>query len=576
MKILGISSGHDSGAAIIEDGRIVCAINEERLSRRKNHWGPPLLAIRKCLEISGVSARDLDLVAMANLTSGGGMQQNFTAGTFKKRLVDWFSFSGLADKKFVKWTYLQIFGRTRQDPPVLQLLRELGVAAPCEYFEHHAAHAASALYTSPFSLSDRVLIVTVDSSGDGLSTTISTVDGQGRIVRRHETSFFHSPSVIYSYVTHNLGFKYLSHEGKITGLAAYGNPEKTLPLFRRLMEADTEKLQFRTHLGCWGRPAARKVHIMCQGFKREDIAAGVQRRIEEVCCQLVAAAAKRYNCDKICLAGGIFANVRLNQKLLEMPGISAIFVHPHMGDGGEAVGSALAAWAERALDMGKKCEPSRMHNAYLGPEYSDVEIKQALDEANLPYTIPEHLEQKIAEYLAQGKIVARFSGRMEYGPRALGNRSILYPAVDRTVNDWLNKQLARSEFMPFAPILLASRAADYMKNFQTAASVPAEFMTITYAVTDRCALEAPAIVHVDGTARPQIVYPEVNPSVAKVLEEYEKLTGKAVLVNTSFNMHEEPIVCSPQDAIRAFLLGHLDILAIGNYIVENQDVPARD
>jgi carbamoyltransferase len=286
---------------------------------------------------------------------------------------------------------------------------------------------------------------------------------------------FHSIAEMYGYVTHNLGFIYNRHEGKITGLAAYGKPEKTLPIFRQVMGYDPERLELRSWLGAWGRPGARKLHALLQGYKREDIAAGVQRSIEEVMQGLVAEAMRRYRKRFLCVAGGLFSNVRLNQVLREIPECEDIYVHPGMGDCGQGVGAALGLWAE--LEPSPK--PQLLRNVYLGPSYDDREIERALEAANVRYSRPDDVYEATARLLADKKVVARFAGRMEYGPRALGHRTIYFHTADRTVNDWLNKWLQRTEFMPFAPIVLKDRAAELFVDFDPDHCVAANLMTIT-------------------------------------------------------------------------------------------------
>jgi len=571
MRIIGISSGHDAGAAIIEDGKIIVAVNEERLNRKKLYSGVPMLSIKECLRLACLNPKDIDLVAFSNIGSSGGFkfQKNYRAGklTFMKILVDFFSYFRLMDKKFFKSIYLKILSIFRNENEVIEFLRSIDIEVPYQYIEHHSCHAANAYYTSQYNLNDKVLIVTTDGSGDGLCATISTVDKNGFILRKNETTTFHSPaSSFYSNITYNLGFKPLRHEGKITGLAAYGNPEKTLPIFRKYLTVDIDKLEYRSNLGCYGRPAAKKLNRLLKKYKREDIAAGLQKRIEEVTSALIYYAAKKYNCDKVCLSGGLFANVRLNQAIIELDNIKDIYIHPHMGDGGIAAGAALFLWAKKQ----KKSFPHKLTNVYLGPSFTNKEIESELKKNKLDYEYFDNIEFKIAEYLKNEKVIARFNGKMEYGPRALCNRSILYQATDPTINDWLNERLHRTEFMPFAPVVLFDKAGEYFKNFDPEHSFASEFMTITYDATDKCKKLAPAVVHVDGTARPQTVRKEINPSVYNVISEYEKLTGSAIIINTSFNMHEEPIVCTPSDAIRSFQDGNLDVLVIGNYVVCNK------
>jgi len=284
----------------------------------------------------------------------------------------------------------------------------------------------------------------------------------------------------------------------------------------------------------------------------------------------VGAAMSRYQRHRLCVAGGLFGNVRMNQALRELSGVEEIYVHPGMGDCGQGLGAALGLWAE--LEGTPK--PRMLRDVYLGPSYGDEEIEHALRSEGVAYHRSSDVHRETAELLAHKSVVARFVGRMEYGPRALGHRTIYFHAADRSANQWLNERLERTEFMPFAPIILKDRAAAYFEHFDPERSVAASFMTITYGVTQKCLEHAPAAVHIDATARPQTVTAEDNADAYAVLSAYESLTGVPVLINTSFNMHEEPIVCTPSDAVRAFLQGRLDALAIGDFIAlhpEGQD-----
>jgi carbamoyltransferase len=262
----------------------------------------------------------------------------------------------------------------------------------------------------------------------------------------------------------------------------------------------------------------------------------------------------------------LFSNVRINQKVHEMPEVERCFVHPGMSDCGMGVGAALAAYYDR--DPRPWVNTRCLEDVYLGPAYSDREIEAALAGADVDFWQPNDLEGDIARLLAQGAVVAHFDGRMEYGPRALGNRSILYQPTDPSVNDWLNEALVRTEFMPFAPSTLAEEADRCFRGV-AGAERTARFMTITFDCTEWMKQRCPGVVHVDGTARPQLVRREDNPRYYRIIEAYRQLTGLPSIINTSFNMHEEPIVCSPEDAIRAFKLGHLDYLAIGGFLARN-------
>lgn len=296
-------------------------------------------------------------------------------------------------------------------------------------------------------------------------------------------------------------------------------------------------------------------------YKREDLAAAFQKRLEDCVVALVRVAVKRTGVKNIALAGGVVANVKVNQRIHEMKEIEGIHVHQGMGDDGLALGGALHSAYTRG-DRIKKPE-----TVYFGPDYSDKEIKNVLGRYRLRYKKVRFIEKEIAKHIADKKVIARFNGRMEYGPRALGNRSILYHTKDKSVNEWLNKRLKRTEFMPFAPVTLEQYADKCYHNLK-GAEYPARFMTITFQCTPYMKRTSPAVVHVDGTARPQIIRKKDNPSYYEILSQYHKITGIPSLVNTSYNMHEEPIVCSPTDAVRSFLNSGIDYLAIGHYLLD--------
>ena len=359
------------------------------------------------------------------------------------------------------------------------------------------------------------------------------------------------------------GFHHMKHGGKVTGLAAHGR--RDAPCYEVMRETlDGKGLTIRTRID----PVRLKAALA--GVPREDIAATAQRRLEEVVSGLVARAARRTGLRSVALAGGVFANVRLNQRIAELDEIDDVWVFPAMGDEGLALGAALQAAAAR-----RPLRPYRLTDAYLGAEFPDEDMRRALEDEGLPVDAHHHddLAARVAERLADGRVVAVYRGRMEYGPRALGHRSILYQTTDPTVNDWLNKRLKRTEFMPFAPITLAEHADRCYVGLDRCRH-SAEYMTITCDCTPWMKEISPAVVHLDGTARPQLVRRDRSPFYYDVLAEYHRRTGIPTLINTSFNMHEEPIVCTPADAVRAFLQGHLDTLVLGPFLVDRADPAA--
>jgi carbamoyltransferase len=384
----------------------------------------------------------------------------------------------------------------------------VGLGDRLKRVEHHLSHAANAFYTSGF---DQALIVTLDGYGSGLAGSIN-IGRDGKIERVHGLEYPHSLGTFYESVTSALGFTPSRHEGKIVGLAAYGNPEVLGDLLRR---------RFVQSNGGFRIVETNNIYfarMLAAQFPKIDVAAAYQRVLEEVAVAYVAQYVKKTGLKNLVLSGGVIANVKLNQRLREIEGVDAIFVHPNMGDGGCGTGAALAEFA------GSEATHRRINDVYFGPDFTSNEIVDALKRAQLVYTHYQPIEPKIAMLLAAGKVVARFDGRMEYGPRALGNRSILYHAKEPAVNQWLNQRLGRTEFMPFAPATLYEhRDANYLR--MKGADYAAQFMTLTFDCTESMKRDCPAAVHVDGTARPQLVSAEGSPGFHRMLTEYYKLTG---------------------------------------------------
>ena len=570
MLILGIAHQHDAGAALIANGQIIAAVNEERLNREKLYWGFPEKSIAEVLRLGNVSPQEIDAVAVANTTNSTAAAgwDNYYPKDLKRRALIHLSKLGIA--RLIGGTHTGIeayryYNDRRLNPfsehRFAQNIRQTDITAPIHYIDHHQSHLASAYYTSGW---DTCLNISLDGVGDGYCSRIAVCQN-GQMRNIHKIPFYHTPGQYYGFVTGWAGFTPGKHEGKITGLAAYGNPAKAIDIFRDRISYSAKKFSFINH-GMWGWAEYEYLSNRLEGLDKADVAAAIQTHIEDLITQYVRQAVQKTGQSRIVLSGGLFANVKLNQRVLEIDGIEDVYIHPHMGDGGLGVGAALAFASKQA-----PLQPKRLSNAYLGTKASDDEIAQELQREGLAFSRHENVEEVIAEYLAQGHVVARVNGQMEYGPRALGNRSILYQTTDVTVNNWLNKRLKRTEFMPFAPAILKERAAEYYIGYPTA-DFAAEFMTITYDATEKCQQEAPAVVHVDKTARPQIVSEATNLSFYKILKAYEQLTGFPQVINTSFNMHEEPIVCTPKDAIRAFQQGHIDILAIGQYIVPHPEL----
>jgi len=560
MIIVGLSpTAHESAVGILVDGRIVAAASEERFTRVKNQGGFPTRALEFCLKKAGVEAKDVDHVAYAALpfhkerlldvvNYGQNVRYVATAGgSAKSRIYHLANYArGLARND--SWV------TGKNEKLILGALRSFGLEQKMVFVDHHLAHCASAYFASGF---DRALVVSLDGYGSGNAGSFYIGEG-GKLRLLATIPYPHSLGTFYRRVTQALGFTPNRHEGKIVGLAAFGDPWKLYEQIRARFDLEHEDYyRFTSAQDPFFEKELAKHH------SREDIAAAYQKVLEDVAVHYVKKWMAKTGTTKVACAGGVFANVKMNQRIMEIDAVEEIFVFPAMGDSGVGVGAAMALHSDLV-----KGETYRLPDVYLGPSYSDAEIERALRASGLSFWRSSNATDEIVERLVKNKVVARFGGAMEFGPRALGNRSILYPALEPEVNKWLNDRLKRTEFMPFAPISLAERADELYVNIGRA-RYAAEFMTVTTDCTARMRAESPAAVHVDGTARPQLVRAESNPEVHAILRRYEERTGIPTLINTSFNMHEEPIVCSPEDAIRAFKDGHLEVLALGDYLVES-------
>jgi carbamoyltransferase len=573
--VVGLGTEEDGGAALVVDGQIIAAVNEERLCRMKMAMGFPHQSLREVLRLGGVSVDQLDAVLVGGtreifipgLSAFDGWFQYTPrgAGGVFKRVASRFSGVGGTIPALERLYYLALepsFANRRRQ--IRRILREdHAVQCPVQFVDHHLCHVAAAYHTSGFG---DALVCSVDGGGDGKSSSIYAARN-GRLECLHETRAFDSLGNYYAYVTHMMGFRAMRHEGKVTGLAAHGNP-RYVDILRGFIDEVDGTLVNRG--GAVFSEAIRRLQRrLPPDWSRQDLAASIQRHFEDVTRRYVSHWARRTGLRDVALAGGVFANVRVNEEVWGLPETARVFIHPGMTDSGLAVGAALAACVPGVLDRAMAPDREPLKDVYLGPTIADADIDQALARHGLqpqPMTAP--MPEVIADLLVDGYVVARAAGRMEYGPRALGNRSILYQPSDPAVNDWLNKNLRRTEFMPFAPAVLHAERERCFGDM-TGAEHPAEFMTMTFHCTPWMRNAMAGVVHLDGTARPQLVRADRNATFHAILTAFQARTGLPGVINTSFNMHEEPIVCSADDAVRAFLEGNLDYLALGGHLIRH-------
>lgn len=604
--ILGLHIGHDATAALINGkGEIVAAVAEERLTRVKYHMGFPYESIEEVISIAGIKKADVGAVALSTVHMLFPGTEEYNNLFFLRDLNEIRKYDIFNDPNQLQGTLGKVLqqlpgmkkntgmsrGEFEKASEKLSLERQKATLAAIGLghadvvsFNHHLCHAASAYYCSG---KTDALIITMDGAGDGDCATASIIEnGRIKIVSRASSEI--SPGRFYSEITGFCGFKRLRHEGKITGLAAYGDPKRYYSQLKKFVRFNPSTEQFEyetTNKGGLSRKfetlrrilqnrATSPLHVaefydfLTSNFdpKKDmaDLSAAAQLLLEEISVEYTKHFLKKYPNSNVLLAGGVFANVRVNQEIAEIPGVKFVFIHQNMGDGGLSAGAAFLYYYEKLSNKYAGYAPD---NVYFGRGYSDDEIEAELKKMNIAYVREADIETKIAQLIFDGNVVGRFAGRMEYGPRALGNRTIIARPTDKGINDWLNKKLKRTEFMPFAPSMIAEHANEVLENYENGPATYADnFMTITYDVKPEWREKTQATTHIDGTARPQVVYQHANPSYHKIITEYYKISGIPVVINTSFNMHEEPIVATPNDAIRSFQQGCLDYLAIGNFL----------
>lgn len=566
--ILGITyGGHDTAAALLKDGVVLAAAAQERFSREKHSREFPLEAIRECLKIGGIEMKDLSAIAV------GFDPFLYINETYLKPAIE---------HRYRLEFLLNDVERIKKVAAFEKTIREkTGFEGEVEFYHHHLCHLASAYYPSGF---DRCLLVSQDGVGETQTGMIAEgIDGE-ILVRDVSNVYPHSLGLLYSAVTHFLGWRHHCDEGIIMGLASYGNPAAIVPgadrtylnVFEEIVretgefsyEIDLSWIEYHKVRDTWISEKFKQTF----GPKREysepltahhqNIAAALQQRLEDLSLLFLERAKKKFPHNRLALAGGVSLNCSLNGKIESRRLFDEIYVQPASGDDGASIGACYLAYKRRVPGF----KPSEERNSYLGSRFTDEEIEAALRKYRIPYSRSEDIFETAAERLAAGKVVAWFQGPAEFGPRALGNRSILARPWPAAMKDHLNTQVKhREEFRPYAPAVLSEQAQEFFKIGQES-----PHMLIATQVQPWRKEQIPATVHVDGTCRVQTVSTTSNPRFRKLLDAFYRKTNCPVLLNTSFNVKGQPMINTPEQAIESMYTTRLDMLVMGDFFIEKQ------
>ena len=553
MYFLGICSNfHDPAVALIRDNKIVAFVEEERFNRIKHSEGFfPHRALEWVLKKEGIKITDIDKI---------GYYANPTMSNMVFQKIPQIVRSPIKIAGALRWK------EKLKRLPLEGLKHHFKYKGEIEYIEHHLCHAASTFFLSGIKKSN---ILTIDGNGEAASTTMR-YGNVSEIELLYEIKVPHSLGYVYNAITEFLGFERNEGEGKVMGLAPYG--DTYYPIFDKFIKLTKNGFVIDTRIITSENPI-QPVYFTDYVVKKlgeprlpsekiekrhQDIAYSLQERLEQTALHLVERFIEITGNKNLCLAGGVTLNCKMNGRILESGLIDDIFIQPAAGDAGCALGAALWLAHEEGFKFKK------LEHVYFGPEYSDEEVEKALKIAKIPYEKISDPSGTAAELLAQGKIVGWFQGRMEAGPRALGNRSILADPRDPEIKDKLNYLVKHREpFRPFCPSLLDKAKKEYLEN-----AYESPFMILSFKVPEEKRKEIPGVVHVDGTVRPQTVTKEANPKYYKLISEFEKLTGVPVVLNTSFNDKGQPIVENPGQAVKMFFGTGMDALIIENFLIK--------
>lgn len=574
MYILGLNEALGASAALLKDGEIVAAASEERFTRIKNCWGFPKQAIRFCLDYAGITPQELNQVVLSytdpypHFVKKRAEERIELAPHLLKRLRD---ISPTVEYHFPILNLLTQLGRDiffSVYTPKLRTIQyqeishQLGISKDkIVSVDHHMCHAYAAYFTNLFWKKDPTLILTCDGAGDNVCATV-TVVRNSTFERIASTPHIHSLGLFYAAITGHLGLKAHEDEYKVMGLASYVSGvdlTKLSGIFKKLVW--TDGLVFKSSVPARQYGLFLKDHL--SGYRFDHIAAAAQIYIEEQLVLWIDNCIKKTGIKNVACGGGVFLNVKANSKIINKTKARNIFFMPSPGDDTNAIGAAYQGYA-----LLSKKTPRPLHTLYLGPASTEKEIRIALAKyKKLTIEKPKNINVSIAKLLAQGEIVARCVGRMEFGARALGNRSILADPRKRDVVERLNKMIKMRDFwMPFAPTILDEHVRKYLSNQN---AFPAPYMIVAFETTEKGKHDLAAAVHpFDKSVRPQVLKQENNPEYYDLIKHFKKITGVGAVLNTSFNIHGEPIVANPVDALKVFERTDLQYLQLNNFLIK--------
>lgn len=560
IYILGIHDGHNAGASLVKNGEVVAAISEERLTNTKNQAGTPVFSIAKVFDIAGINPEDVSLVAVASY-----YRVVFDTQHEKESLIFRLHTATapyLHGKKFNELA-VKLLSRITDRSGIPEILKTAGIAnsTPIHYIEHHTAHAATAFYSRPWK--DKTLVLTLDGMGDGISSTVNI--GEGSKMKRiaSSTSFDSLGANVYSEITRFLGMKRNEHEYKVMGLAPYGNPSQTIDVFRKVIRFHPDHpLEFKNQTHYYMESLEPYFEKSLRYKRFDSVAAGVQKFFEEMVTEWVKRAIRRTGINKIACSGGSFLNVKTNMLLRQLPLVKDVFIYPAADDSGLAVGAALEGYVRYCEDNNLKPTVSQIKSVYYGQEYNSDVIEEIIKRKKLSRQAGKYYPDEAAEYLADGKILGLFWGRDEWGPRALGNRSIIADPRRSDIPSRLNHAIKHRDFwMPFAPAILSEDQEKYLKHPEFAPYMIEAFETTKHA-SDIIATTHPA----DHTVRPMTVN-DWNVPWQTLIRAFKKKTGVGALLNTSFNLHGYPLVGTLEQALWTFQNSGLDGLILGDWLI---------